>query len=156
MEHERAAAPSMSSAELRRYVRRRRATLIVDAGGERSPSSGVAIYALADPRDVAAVRYVGQTRSPGRRYLQHVAAARLWLPDETPWWIESPRLRPLYAWLRELYRDDGRLPAMVVERWVPTADARAAERARILECLAHGRALLNVEAELAGPQLPLL
>jgi hypothetical protein len=161
----------LTNVELRSYVRRRRAALIVDAAGERPPlgvatdvstASGAAaqaltaIYALADPRDLRAVRYVGQTRSPARRYLQHITTARLWLPDETPWWIESAKLRPLYAWLRELYRDDGRLPAMIVEQWVDTARARAAERSRIADCLVRRLPLLNFEAQKLGRQGQLL
>src|SRR5215218_1954731 len=79
---------------------------------------GTAVYTLADPRDARCARYVGQTRNPRRRYLQHVREARLWLPDQVPWWICSPQLRPLYVWIRELYRDGGRLPFMWVEEWV--------------------------------------
>ena len=42
---------------------------------------GVAIYILSDPRSLRDVRYVGQTSSPARRFLQHLKTARLWLPD---------------------------------------------------------------------------
>ena len=43
---------------------------------------------LADgQRDVRQVRYVGQTRDPRRRFSQHLNVARLWLPDELPWWV---------------------------------------------------------------------
>jgi hypothetical protein len=118
---------------------------------------GTAIYTLADPHDLAAVRYVGQTRSPRRRFVQHLASARLWMPDEIPWWIVSPRLRPLYDWIRALHRDDYRLPVMVIAEWVTRAsDALSAERALIERCLREGAALLNVEAERTGPQIPLL
>jgi hypothetical protein len=83
--------------------------------------------------------------------------ARLWLPDETPWWVRSPKYRPLYAWIRELHRDGGRLPFMWVEDWIePGADALVAERAAIMRLLARGAALLNVEARQLGAQLPLL
>jgi hypothetical protein len=120
-------------------------------------AGGTAIYTLADPRDARSPRYVGQTRSPRRRYAQHVREARLWLPDRTPWWIRSPQLRPLYAWLRELYRDGGRLPFMWIEEWLePSADALAAERAAIMRRLAQGADLLNAEARSLGAQLPLL
>jgi hypothetical protein len=71
----------------------------------------VAIYTLSDPRDVRLVRYVGQTRNPPSRLTQHLHAARLWLPDELPWWIRQEELRPLYTWIRELHGDGGRLPA---------------------------------------------
>jgi hypothetical protein len=58
-------------------------------------------------------------------------------------------------WIRELHRDDHRLPVMVIAEWVARAsDARSAERAH--RALGEGCALLNVEAERAGPQLPLL
>ena len=115
-----------------------------------------AIYTLSDPREVAAVRYVGQTRAPRRRFLQHLGAARLWLPDETPWWIRSLRIRPLYTWIRELYNDGERLPVMVVRARVDEAGARAAECALIKACLVERCALLNREAEIEGPQLLLL
>jgi hypothetical protein len=81
----------------------------------------------------------------------------LWLPDEVPWWVASPKLRPLYTWLRALYRDEMRLPAMVVHTWVETTEqARVAERARICECLEQRLPLLNFESERLGPQLPLI
>ena len=70
--------------------------------------------------------------------------------------VWSPRLRPLYEWIRELHRDNFRLPVMVVAEWVErSSDARSAERALIERCLRRGSALLNVEAERAGPQIPL-
>lgn len=116
----------------------------------------VALYALTDPRDAQDIRYIGQTRAPPRRLLQHLNAARLWLPDETPWWVKSPKLRPLYTWIRELYRDEQRLPVMVIQSWVPLEQARIAERQRILELIAAGRPLLNVEREVLGRQLALL
>ena len=120
-------------------------------------AQGTAIYALADPRDVRTPRYIGQTRAPRRRLLQHIAHARLWLPDERPWWIKEPKLRPLYDWLRELHRDDRRLPAMIVNEWVPPElDARAVERARILDGLSRGWPILNYEVEVQGRQIPLL
>jgi hypothetical protein len=118
---------------------------------------GVAVYTLADPRDVQAPRYVGQTRDPHARFAQHVRTARLWLPDGAPWWVRSPKHRPLYAWIRELHSDGGRLPFMWVEEWVaPDVDPRVAERAAIIRWLARGAALLNAEALKLGPQLPLV
>ncbi len=94
---------------------------------------------------------------PRRRFLQHLNSARLWIPDEQPWWIESPILRPLYTWIRELYRDDLRLPTMVVSTWTTTTPAaRLAERARIFECLAQRLPLLNVETEILKGQIPLV
>jgi hypothetical protein len=118
---------------------------------------GTAIYSLADPRDLRLTRYIGQTASPGRRFMQHLRTARLWVPDEIPWWVRQPQLRPLYAWLRELHRDAGRLPTMVIHSWVETTQAaRLAERARIYELLANRLPLLNVERELLGGQMPLL
>lgn len=118
---------------------------------------GTAIYSLADPRDLRLTRYIGQTAAPRRRFLQHLRTARLWLPDEIPWWIQQPKLRPLYEWLRELHRDEGRLPTMMIHNWVATTQAaRLAERARIYELLAQRLPLLNVESEVLNGQMPLL
>ena len=121
------------------------------------PALGIAIYTLADPRDVRCARYVGQTRDPKKRYAQHIRTARLAVPDAAPWWVRSLKHRPLYTWIRELNRDGGRLPFMWVEEWVePGADPLVAERAAIMRWLAQGAALLNAEACRGGPQLPLL
>jgi hypothetical protein len=126
-----------------------------DGGG--GVAGATAIYTLADPRDVRSARYVGQTRDPRRRFAQHVRTARLWLPDETPWWVRSPNYRPLYEWIRVLHRDEGRLPFMWVAEWVEAdADPLVVERAAIMRFLAQGAALLNVEGRLSGAQLPLL
>jgi hypothetical protein len=120
-------------------------------------AKGWAIYTLSDPRDLREVRYVGQTAAPRRRFLQHLNHAQLWLPDERPWWIKQPKLRPLYAWIRDLYADGDRLPVMVVTEWLASlAEARTAERAQIYQCLAGRRSLLNVESELLGEQMSLL
>jgi hypothetical protein len=128
----------------------------VHDGGGGGPGA-TAIYRLADPRDVRLARYVGQTRDPRRRFEQHVRTARLWLPDQIPWWVRSPKHRPLYAWIRALYRDGARLPFMWVEEWVEAGrDPLAAERAAIMRCVAQGAALLNIEARRLGRQLPLL
>ena len=145
----------MDAAQLNRLIRRRAAQLLIDESG--AAPEGTAIYALADPRDLRTPRYIGQTRAPRRRLLQHLAQARLWLPDERPWWIKQPRLRPLYDWVRELHRDESRLPAMIVSEWVPAGeDARTVERARILEGLAREWPLLNYEREVQGRQIALL
>ena len=128
----------------------------VYADGARAEGA-TAVYTLADPRDARCPRYVGQTRDPRRRFAQHLRTARLWLPDELPWWVRSPKHRPLYEWIRALYRDDARLPFMWVAEWVePGGDPRVAERAAIVRLLAEGAALLNFEACTRGPQLPLL
>jgi len=128
---------------------------VYEAG--KPAAEATAIYTLADPRDVRCPRYVGQTQDPRRRFVQHVRTARLSVPDLTPWWVRSPKHRPLYEWIRALYRDEGRLPFMWVTEWiVASADARAAERAAIMRLLAEGATLLNVEARCCGPQLPLL
>ncbi len=146
---------SVEPAALNRLIRQRAAQLLFDESG--AAPEGTAIYALADPRDVRTPRYIGQTRAPRRRWLQHVGNARLWLPDERPWWIKEPRLRPLYDWLRELHRDGARLPAMVVMEWVPAGvDARLVERERILAGLAREWPLLNFEAERQDRQIGLL
>jgi hypothetical protein len=101
-------ADTASSRYLRQHVR---AQFYDDSCGERL---GRAIYSLSDPRDIRAARYIGQTLQPRRRFLQHLNAARLWLPDEQPFWVASPKLRPLYDWIRQLHRGDNRLPTMVV------------------------------------------
>jgi hypothetical protein len=118
---------------------------------------GTAIYSLADPRDLRLTRYVGQTSIPRRRFLQHLNTARLWLPEERPWWVHEPKLRPLYAWIRALHLEEGRLPTMVIHGWADTAKAaRLAERAWIYESLARRLPLLNVEREILGAQIPLI
>jgi hypothetical protein len=132
---------------MRRHIR---AELYDDSG---AGARGIAIYTLSDPRSIRDVRYVGQTQSPPRRFAQHLNTARLWLPDELPWWVESPKLRPLYTWIRELYADDRRMPVMVVTAWAGSpGEARVLERARIMECLESRLELLNVEREILGRQ----
>jgi hypothetical protein len=91
---------------------------------------GVAVYKLVDPRDLRQTRYVGQTSQPRRRFLQHLNTARLWFPEERPWWVKSPA--------------------------GTSAAARLLERMQIFECLAKRLPLLNVESERSAPQLPLL
>jgi hypothetical protein len=107
----------------------------------------VAIYSLSDPRDLREIRYVGQSRAPRRRLRQHLSTARLWLPEQTPWWVRSPRLRPLYEWIRALHRDGERLPVMVIHAWVEAREARTAEREHICACLERQLPLLNAEGE---------
>jgi hypothetical protein len=137
-------APILTKAQLARYIRGHVDVQLYDDSGVLPQS--IAIYSLSDPRDIRCVRYVGQTTLPTRRFLQHLNTARLWLPEERPWWVKSPKLRPLYNWIRELYRDELRLPTMVISAWVNAAsDARLAERVRIFECLAKSLPLLNVE-----------
>lgn len=130
------------------------AALLIDESG--AAAEGVAIYFLSDPRDVRTVRYVGQSRAPRRRLLQHINAARLWLPHETPWWIKAPQLRPLYSWVREMFQDGGRLPVMLIRAWVTLPQARHTERAHVFECLQRRQPLLNFESELLQRQLLLL
>jgi hypothetical protein len=145
----------VDSAQLGRHFRSRVGALLNDESGVAP--RGTAIYSLSDPRAIRQVRYVGQTNAPRRRFLQHLGTARLWLPDETPWWVKSPKLRPLSEWIRELYRDEHRLPVMVITAWVETvSDARVAERTRIYECLESRLQLLNVETEILGRQIPLI
>jgi hypothetical protein len=117
---------------------------------------GIAIYSIADPRELRVSRYVGQSSSPRRRFLQHLNTARLWLPEERPWWIRQPKLRPLYEWMRELYREERRLPTMIIHEWAANgASARIAERARIYASIAHQLPILNVEREILGESWPL-
>jgi hypothetical protein len=130
---------------LERLVRVRCASHIVDLSGTETDEA--AIYTLSDPRDLHAVRYVGRTSCPRRRFLQHVTAAKLWLPDDLPWWIKRPDMRALYQWIRELYLDERRLPFMVVTAWARNADALARERDLICEHLRRRASLLNRESE---------
>jgi hypothetical protein len=135
--------------ELRRWLRLH----LYDESGVAP--AGIAIYSLADPREVRASRYIGQTAHPRRRLMQHVRTARLWLPDERPWWVKAPRLRPLYGWIRELYQQEGRLPVMIVHTWVEPPQARLAEREQIVACLERELPLLNVAiCQMTGADLP--
>jgi hypothetical protein len=144
-----------SRVEIGLHFRRHVLTHLYDDSGIEP--CGTAIYSLSDPRDLRHVRYVGQTGAPRRRFLEHLNTSRVWLPDERPWWVRSPKLRPLYGWIRELYQDGLRLPVMVVTGWVQNvSDARVAERMRIYECLQQRLPLLNVETEFLGRQLPLV
>jgi len=126
-------------------LRRHAAALVCDnSDGERA---GVALYTLSDPRDVRAVRYVGQSRAPLRRYRQHVRAACLGLGGRPPWWVRQPHLGPLHEWIRALHADQGRLPFMLITHWVPSAAAaRLLEQSLITAHQAAGCALLNCEA----------
>jgi hypothetical protein len=144
-----------TKAELTRRIRQHVERELYDDSG--LVPVGTAIYSLADPRDLRLTRYIGQTSTPRRRFLQHLSTARLWLPEERPWWVKQPRLRPLYEWLRELYGQEQRLPTMVIHSWVDTThSARLAERAWIVAALAKDLPLLNVERELLGRQMPLI
>jgi hypothetical protein len=146
---------TLSRVELTRRVKKHIEQELYD--DSRLPPTGTAIYSLADPRDLRLSRYIGQTSSPRRRFQQHLHTARLWLPDELPWWVLQPKLRPLYDWIRELHQDEHRLPTMIIHTWVETGRAaRLAERARIYESLANRLPLLNVEQEMLGTQLPLI
>lgn len=141
--------------QIARYIRSHVVAQLYDESG--SPPQGTAIYTLSDPRELRRVRYVGQTKAPRRRFLQHLNTARVWLLAETPWWIKNPRLRPLSEWIRQLYLEEMRLPTMVICDWVETtAAARLAERARICACLEDQLQLLNVEGERSGSQIQLL
>jgi hypothetical protein len=136
-------------AQITSHIRSRLNDLVVD--NSDTQATEVAIYTLSDPRDIRQARYVGQTSDPHRRYLQHINQARLWLPDETPWWIKTPKLRPLYEWLRELYRDEHRLPIMLIVAWTDKYDALRAERRHIHACLSARLPLLNREGEALIP-----
>jgi hypothetical protein len=151
-----AASPRiLTKAELARRIRGHVGVELYDDSG-MAPKT-VAIYSLSDPRDLRHPRYIGQTTRPSERFSQHLNTARLWLPDDLPWWVKSPRLRPLYGWIRALYREDLRLPTMLISAWLDSvSEARLAERARIYECLAERMTLLNVETEILGRQIPLV
>lgn len=145
----------MTKSQLQRQVRSLARTQLFDDSGV--DPAGVALYTLSDPRDIRLPRYIGQTNLPPRRFQQHLSTARLWLPDEIPWWVKSPKLRPLYDWIRSLHRDGGRLPVMVIQTWVPTLEeARLIERERIYDGLKARLPLLNVESEILSRQIPLL
>ena len=137
-------------AQIARNIRDRCDAHIVDHSGVLVGE--VAIYTLSDPRDIRLVRYVGQTQSPRKRYLQHVGAAKLCLPDDLPWWIKQPKKRPLYEWIRNLYRDERRLPVMAVVAWTDPQHALSEERRHILELLGHQLPLLNRESEFSAKQ----
>lgn len=145
---------SPESAATARLVRARVASQLYDESG--AEAYGTAIYTLSDPRELRAVRYVGQTRAPRRRWLQHVRTARLWIPDELPWWVLEPRHRPLYEWIRALFRDERRLPVMIVTAWHGEREqATLAERRSIQEHLRREVPLLNVELAELDSQIPL-
>jgi hypothetical protein len=141
--------------EFTRYLRAQVSGHLYDDSG--MAAEGTALYSLSDPRDIRQIRYIGQTQNPRRRLLQHWNTARLWLPEVTPWWVRSPKLRPLYDWIRELHREGERLPVMVVSAWTANVSAaRLAERQLIYAFLADRLPLLNVEREVLGPQELLL
>ena len=140
--------------QLVRLIRSRCASHIVDLSG--SEPDDAAIYTLSDPREIRVVRYVGQTGCPRRRFLQHLTAAKLWLPDELPWWIKRPDMKSLYQWIRELYLDERRLPVMVVTAWAQASEALAQERDLICEHLRRQSPLLNRESETFSRQLHLI
>lgn len=140
---------------MRQYLRKHVSSQLFDETSD--PRGGTAIYVLADPRDIRHVRYVGQSNAPRRRFLQHLSTARLWLPVDCPWWVKSPKLRPLYEWIRALYQEGYRLPVMVITAWMRSSEeARIAEQARIYECLRDRLPLLNVESEDREGQMPLI
>ncbi|HEX2585337.1 MAG TPA: GIY-YIG nuclease family protein [Steroidobacteraceae bacterium] len=134
-------SPTTSREQLTRRIRANFNSLLLDCS-DAEPAE-VAIYTLADPRDIRQVRYVGQSTRPDRRYLQHISQARLWEPAETPWWIKKPQLRPLYQWIRELYAEEQRLPVMMIIAWTQQDNALHEERRHITEYLNAKLLLLN-------------
>jgi len=145
----------LTQTQLARRIRRHVERELFDDSGV--VPARIAIYSLADPRELRVARYIGQTAAPRRRFLQHLRSARLWIPDERPWWVQQPRVRPVYEWIRALHCDAERLPTMVILSWVDTLQAaRLAERACICESLANQLPLLNVEREMLGMQMPLI
>ncbi|MBN8281440.1 MAG: hypothetical protein J0M16_12590 [Gammaproteobacteria bacterium] len=124
-----------------------------DTPSSRPGGEAWAIYSLSDPRHLRAYRYVGQTREPARRLLQHVLSAHAWAraaaaaSSEGNWWLAPDDCRPLQAWIQELYRAGRRLPCLVIHHWESSArDAREAERRMIDTCLDGGHELFNAEA----------
>jgi hypothetical protein len=138
--------------QLSKSIRSRCAAHILEVSD--SAPNEAAIYALADPRDIEQVRYIGQTRSPRARLLQHMAEARPSLPDESPWWVKSPHLRPLYTWIRELYAQEQRLPLMMLVAWTSAPEARQEEGTYIREYLRNQIPLLNWETDVFQHKSP--
>jgi hypothetical protein len=65
----------------------------------------------------------------------------------------------LYDWIRHLYREEGRLPFMLITEWAATpALARQRERTLIMEHLSRQIPLFNFEQEVLRRRgaLPLL
>ncbi len=147
--------PPVTQRELMRHVRARLTESIHD--DSTCEAGEFAVYTLSDPRAIREVKYVGQTRAPRQRLWQHINTARLWQPDEVPWWFKSPALRPLYEWIRQLYGDEGRLPFMIIVQWLPTlVEARACERTNIYDLVRAKQSLFNVECARLGQAVPLL
>ena len=136
-----------SKAQLTLRIRTHVHSLVVDASNVEPVD--VAIYTLSDPRNIREARYIGQTSCPGRRYLQHINQAKLWMPAETPWWIKTSGLRPLYQWIRELYADDSRLPVMMILAWTERCNALSEEQRYIAEFRSALMPLLNFFADSA-------
>jgi hypothetical protein len=67
--------------ELTSYVRGHTRTNLYDESGVSTDR--VAIYGLSDPRDIRDVRYIGQTRAPQSRFLQHVKRGKTVAPRGT-------------------------------------------------------------------------
>jgi hypothetical protein len=136
---------SVAGGDIALRLRRHLGMLICDTSD--AEQVGVALYALSDPRDVRAVRYVGQSTAPARRYRQHVRTACLGHDRQGPWWVRQAHLGPLHEWIRILHADGGRLPFMLITHWVPSVDAaRLLEQSLITAHRAAGCALLNCEA----------
>src|SRR5471032_2359528 len=113
----------LEPSQIARYIRSHVAAQLYDSSG--LPPHGTAIYTLSDPRELRRVRYVGQSRAPKRRFLQHLNTARVGMLADTAWWIKDPKLRPLSQWIRQLYLEEMRPPTMVICDWVgTTAEAR--------------------------------
>lgn len=135
----------MAGGDIALRLRRHLGVLICDTSD--AERVGVALYTLSDPRDVRAVRYVGQSSAPTRRYRQHVRAACLAQDGARPWWLRQPHLGPLHEWIRALHADGGRLPFMLITNWAPSvAAARLLEQSLITAHRAAGCALFNCEA----------
>jgi hypothetical protein len=58
--------------------------------------------------------------------------------------------------IRELYRDEERLPVMVVLAWTNVDNARKLERDRIYDCLQRQLPILNYERDMLGGQISLI
>jgi len=74
-----------------------------------------AIYALVDPRQPEIIRYIGKTKVPRIRHLQH--CSEIWITTKGKW-VES---------LRQI----GILPQMKILEWVTNTDANNAEKRHI-------------------------
>ena len=103
--------------------------------GEKRLDAGVMIYALADP-ETQAIRYIGQTSTPGRRLKQHLRTRG------------KSDTSNINLWLASL-RDQGLVPRMLELEIVDEGDE--GEVRWVAEYQSRGAPLLNMNS--GGPSL---